>query len=488
MSLPRFVAISALALLSLGHATRAEDAPAKPKMHAVTSGPFESTITVDGWVHSTGTAEVVLKPEEWSAFTVETAIEAGSQVKAGDPLVTFDTQGIDREINDLKNQIAGGELGIKLAKIELEMLEKATPFDLEAAERAATIAKEEWDYYQKLGETLEKESTEQNLKNVNEMLEGSQEELTQLEKMYKADDLTEETEEIILKRAHREVERGQFLLKQSQVHHDRRINEELPREKRLKEVAKDREAQALEKARVALPLTVSQKKVELEKLEHAQKQLTQKLERIQKDRELMTIKAPVAGFAMHGQAERGRWVTADTIKTSLRRGGSITANQVMYTVISNAQNAVHIDLPEKERGLLKVGMQGKITPTLFSNVSIPCELMGFTNGFVKEGTFGGFVRAHAPAADNVVTLTPITGMTVKVRLVVFSEKDVIAVPSSAVFTDEDDPQLRFVYLAVADGEPRKQTVEVGHSSATRTHIKSGLKTGDQILLTKPEAK
>ena len=74
------------------------------------------------------------------------------------------------------------------------------------------------------------------------------------------------------------------------------------------------------------------------------------------------------------------------------------------------------------------------------------------------------------------------------RLVVFSENDVLAVPSAAVFSDEDDPSLRHVYLAVAGGEPRKQTVEVGPSSATRTHIKSGLKTGDQILLTKPEVK
>ena len=81
-----------------------------------------------------------------------------------------------------------------------------------------------------------------------------------------------------------------------------------------------------------------------------------------------------------------------------------------------------------------------------------------------------------------------TGMTGKIRLVVFSEADVIAVPSSAVFADEDDPSLRYVYLAVAGGDPRKQSVEVGQSSATRTHIKSGLKTGDQILLTKPEAK
>ena len=81
-----------------------------------------------------------------------------------------------------------------------------------------------------------------------------------------------------------------------------------------------------------------------------------------------------------------------------------------------------------------------------------------------------------------------TGMTGKLRLVQFSEKNVIAVPSSAVFADEENANLRYVYVSVEGAEPRKQTVEVGLSSASRTHIKSGLQAGDKILLAKPEAK
>ncbi len=65
-----------------------------------------------------------------------------------------------------------------------------------------------------------------------------------------------------------------------------------------------------------------------------------------------------------------------------------------------------------------------------------------------------------------------TGMTAKVRLVVFSENDVVSVPTATVFADEDQPEKKYVWLAVADGEPKKQPVEVGLASATRTHIKS----------------
>lgn len=479
--------LCSVALLGLGNGAFPEDAPAKPKSHLVTSGPFEVTATFDGWVQSLGTTEVVLQPEEWSAFTVESAVEAGTSVKAGDTLVTFDSRGIDREIDDLKHQIIAGELGIKLAQIELEVLNKSIPFDIEAAERSALVAKEEWEYYQKLGETLEKETTAENLKNIRETLDGSREELSQLEKMYKADDLTEETEEIILKRARREVERGEFLLKVSQVHHDRRLQEELPRERRQKEIANDREAQSLAKTRVTLPLTLHQKKVELEKLSHAQKHLAERLARLQKDRGLMTVKAPIDGRAMYGEIERGRWVTADAMKGNLRRGGAISANQVIYTLVPPAGSFVHIDIPEKDRGILQTGLLGRITPTANPSSLIPCELKAFSVGFVKEGTFGGFVEAPA-ASPETKGLPTITGMTVKVRLMVFTENNVVTVPSAAVFTDDDDPQLKHVWLVTADAEPKKHPVEIGLSSVTRTHIKTGLKSGDQILLTKPEGK
>ena len=472
-------------ILSGGVASYAED-PAPPKTHPVTSGPFEAAITLDAVIELQGAAEVQIKPEEWATFTVETAVEYGTLVKEGDLLVKFESKGLDRELEDLKFQVVAGDLAIKLARIELELLEKSNPLDLEAAERSAEVAAEEWEFFQKTGEALERQTVDENLKSIRELLEGSQEELTQLEKMYKADDLTEETEEIILKRARREVERAEFTVKFSKVSHDRRLEQELPREKRQKEIAKDREALALSKTQVSLPLTLSQKKVELEKLEHGQKQLTQKLERLTKDHELLVLKSPIEGVAIYGEAERGKWLTTDAMRTSLRPGGTITAHQVILTVVPTNKGAIiWAEIPEKEIGLCRVGQFGRYTEAAYPESRLKCELKAISNVFTKDGIYtAGFVAAEAsPVRPRIMT-----GMAGKMRLVVFSENDVIAVPSTAVFTDEDDSSSRYVYLAIAGGEPRQQSVEVGQSSTTRTHIKSGLKTGDQILLTKPEGK
>ena len=48
-------------------------------------------------------------------------------------------------------------------------------------------------------------------------LEYEQEELRQLEKMYKADDISEETEQIVLKRAHDNVDSRKFAAEVGQV-------------------------------------------------------------------------------------------------------------------------------------------------------------------------------------------------------------------------------------------------------------------------------
>ena len=67
------------------------------------------------------------------------------------------------------------------------------------------------------------------LKMAKEQLEYEEEELHQLEKMYKADDITEETEQIVLKRARDTVDRAKFMVQATQFMHDQAIKFAVPR-------------------------------------------------------------------------------------------------------------------------------------------------------------------------------------------------------------------------------------------------------------------
>lgn len=74
------------------------------------------------------------------------------------------------------------------------------------------------------------------------------------------------------------------------------------------------------------------------------------------------------------------------------------------------------------------------------------------------------------------------GMTVGLRLPLATATNAISVPISAVFGSNGD---KVVYVETTDGQAEKRPVEVGVSDLFHAEIKSGLKAGEQVLLTEP---
>ena len=89
-------------------------------------------------------------------------------------------------------------------------LEQSTPLSLASRKRSKEQSEEDLAYFEKTDRTHREKAAKQNLKRSTDYLSYAKEELEQLQKMYAADDLTEETEEIILTRAKNSVASAQF--------------------------------------------------------------------------------------------------------------------------------------------------------------------------------------------------------------------------------------------------------------------------------------
>jgi HlyD family secretion protein len=70
------------------------------------------------------------------------------------------------------------------------------------------------------------------------------------------------------------------------------------------------------------------------------------------------------------------------------------------------------------------------------------------------------------------------GFRVEVRVVVWEGKDVLQVPTSALFRDEQGWKV----FAVENGNAVRRAVEVGPQNGLAAEIRSGLKEGDQVIL------
>ena len=193
------------------------------------------------------------------------AVEHGARVKKGDVLVEFDSEKIDKAIADLRTEQQIAEVALEQAEDQLRVLEKTTPLDLEASHRAQRIAEEDQKRYFDTDRAMIIDMSEFYVKYYQQYLKYSREELEQLEKMYKADDLTEETEKIVLDRARDEVERIEFFLKVQEYDRDIVVKFQVPAWMSKSRKPAQRKSLSWAKDQVELPLALEKQRREVQR-------------------------------------------------------------------------------------------------------------------------------------------------------------------------------------------------------------------------------
>lgn len=463
-------------------AEKTEEKPAKPTTHTVARETFEIEVKVDGVFESQKMSEIVLRPQEWQGLTLVSAVEHGASVKRGDVLASLELEKIDRALADLRTELKTSQLAIKQAEQELRTLETLAPMDLAAAERSQKQAKEDFDFYKKVFRPLNVRMADFSLKVSGLRLENAKEELAQLEKMYNADDLTEETEQIVLKRARTQVEMAQFSYEAAKIQHEDAMKRELPRTDVTAEESTKRADIAWQRTRTVLPATLERQRLELEKLRVQRARSEERLEKLTADRESMIVKAPADGVVYYGSCDRGRWSSAGS--DELRRGTTLQANKVFMTVVAPRPMFVRVNIPEKQLHNVRVGMPATIQPASDPQVKLRGILERVGSVPISAGQFDG--RITVTLDDKAEGLMP--GMTGEVKLLAYEKKDAVVVPLAAVEDDKTDDQKHYVYTVGDDGEPKKKAVKVGKRTDKQVEILTGLKPGDEILPDASKAK
>jgi multidrug resistance efflux pump len=455
-------------------------APAAGATAKVTRGPVRATVSLKGTFAATEMAEVVLRPEAWGVglgggLVVLTAVEPGTAVKKGDTLVTLQTDKIDRAIRDLEREVEIAQVALRQAEEELPVLEKSTPLDLAAAERSKRQADEDLKKFLEIDRPLAEATANNMVNNSQHFVEYAREELKQLQKMYRAKDLTEETEEIILKRQRHQVEMAEFNLKTATTRREQTLKVDLPRQEQTHREHAVRQTLALEKAQATLPLALNQKRLALAKLKYENEKSAERLRNLKKDRELMTVKSPADGVVYHGRCVKGQW-NSTTVTPRLQHSGTLTPDEVFMTVVTTRPLLVHATVDEKDLHWLKTGLKGKATPNGYPDVRLPVELTGLATVPQTAGSFAAVFKVDPGRVPESVM--PGMGCTVKVDA--YRNETALTLPPSAVFGDDEDE--RYVYRA---GSKEKVPVQVGPTCGDRVEILGGLKEGDEVLASKP---
>ncbi len=491
LCLPVVLAVASCQLPPDEAAKKPEKAPAAPAReaargasHKVERGPFKIEASLKGILEASEMTEIALRPEAWGPpFTVLKAVSHGSEVRKGDPLVTLDLEKIDQAIKDLETEQRLNALALKQAEEELPALEKSTPVDLAAAERTKKIADEDLKKFLEEDRERAQKNVQFSVKSSTHYLEYAREELRQLEKMYRANDLREETEEIILKRQRNAVESAAHFLKQAEQRRDDTLKIELPRKEQTLKESAVKQTLALEKARSTLPLTLNQKRLSLEKMKTDRTKSIERLGKLQHDRAAMIVQAPVDGIVYYGKCNRGQWTTAAAMAGKLVRGGQLAAEEIVLTIVKSRPLFVRAVVEEKDLQHVRRGAKVRVSAAAFPDRKLPGTVESVSAVPVTPGHFEA--RIALDTSKDAEALMP--GMACTVKVVPYAKADALSVPVAAVFTDEMDDDKHFVYLTGDNGKTQKRSVRLGKKTDSKVEILEGISVGDEVLLEKPQA-
>ena len=478
------VAIMALCCLRAVVAAAADEPAAKPagdkpaETAVAERGPFESVLAAKGAFEPVDFVVVEFRPQAWpQPLDVTRVVPHGSRVNAGDPLVEFDTEKLDRAIADLRVELALGEPALELARKELPAAEALHPIEMAEAERAAKVAAEDLARFLAIDRAASEEQSRFAVRAAEERLKYAREELTQLERMYKDKDLTEETEEMILQRTRFDVQQAEQSLTRIKEASEESLTLGIPRREIEVRRAAEKTAIALEKSRATLPLQLAQRKLALAKQEHERAESLRRLAELEADRAAAVVRAPRAGMVYLGRFRDGSWSTA-TVAAKAVVGQPVQPVELDFTILDPDRLQFRAKVEEKDLHLLSAGLAGRVEPTGYPDAEAPVTLAPFVP-VPREGVFEALF-AVAPRAGGPMLLPGMTGTS---RCVVAKRPEAVTVPAGSVFRDDDGS--RHVYLVAADGKPVKKPVKAGLTAGGRTEILDGVAAGDRVRTTKP---
>ncbi len=286
----------------------AETKPEK-KQETVTAKkkPLRIYEQFNGVIESSHTGEIKTDVKSWADLSIEKVLDEGTQVKAGETVLWFETDKIDEALKEAEFALESARLDYKEAELTAAQAEIEYNLDNDLNTRDMNQAREDYEYYQNVERKERLSDLDYQLKNSNYSVEYTREELDQLMKMYNEDELTEESEKIVLKRAQRAVESAERGLHRTELNINRSKDTEIPRDDIRRQDELKRKALVFEKKKQTLPYNMNRARIALEKSAFSLKQAEKKVDELKADREQMVLRAPMDGLLYYGQCERGKW-------------------------------------------------------------------------------------------------------------------------------------------------------------------------------------
>ena len=445
---------------------------------------IRNTITLKGFIEDPDAIPISIDTQSWADLRVSVPPKHGKEVKKGEIIMELDMDKIRTHLQFLSHDLNILDLNKEILQAEIKLAEELAPLEKAELDRFEKYVKEDYSRYKDIYLPFDKRSAAMSLKSSEQYLAYAAEELNQLKKMYEADDLTEETEEIILQRAQYEYERAKFSFEAAKIRNEETLQVQLPRGKTATDSNFNREKLSLQTLRKIKPAELNRKKLEGKKMIEERKQFAINKEKIEMDLKKMNpIKSPSHGLLFWGTFDRGKWSGGNTLKPKLRKGGIIKAHEDFVTICPGKRLRARLNLPEKNLHQVKVGNEAQLSLVSADDSQMPTSIKSISKFPVLPGTFDLSADILLPKGF----IPPVPGSECSLECVTYYREDAITLPSSVIYSEQSDPESKYIYIINKNGKNLKKAIEVGRKSGDSIEILSGVRVGMKVLKNKPES-
>jgi HlyD family secretion protein len=450
--------------------TAPSTAPTTAPTQAVKKGRLALKIDATGTFLPASPVEIRIRPDAFKGeLAIVSAAANGASVKKGETILQIDSTDLARELEAARNELVAAKANHAKAQGDVALGEKGDALALKMAETAAKKGETDLKWWDDLTGPQMVQQAELSVKQSAAYVEDQQDELDQLKKMYKTEDLTNATADIVLKRTIRNLDLTKVSLKMQQDV-ARKVKEyDQPQSRKPLEFAAEQAAQALEQLKVTQAQAKITRGTALKSAQLALAAAEKKTADLEKDLALLTVTAPSDGIVLYAQLAEGAIQPVDP--KTLRPKEKLAPGATVMVLFTPGALRVGFELPESKLAWVKPGMKAKVTPVAWPELTYE----GTCAALPPVGKTSGAEQTFPLAIElSNVDARIVPGMKATVKIDAGQGDEFPLAPIAAVSGGK-------VRVKGKDGKEQEREVVTGRSDGQQVEIRQGLQEGEEIL-------
>jgi multidrug efflux pump subunit AcrA (membrane-fusion protein) len=363
--------------------------PPEPDESTASAQDTAPTVDLDGTMVPADVATIALWMKRYrEELLVLEAAPHGSFVNEGDVLIRFDTSRIDEQLHQAEFDLAQAEEKLVRTEQEAGIKEEAAEAEIVRAERESDWAGRRLAGYLEHERGFVEEGIRLQNQSSQHNVEDQHDELEQLERMYREDELVDATEEIVLKRSRRSLAStiARASLREQQNHYTLEAPEAIKLEG-LQLEAEQRGAN-LDRRHRSVDIERASREAGLQKARFDLQKQLDRLEQLKSDRELLTVRAPRGGLVMHGDAEAAPGTAI------LKRGNRAGLFKTIMTVADPDRLKIVTSVPESSLPIAGKGQAVTVTVAAVADLELVGRLKVSYLPTARSGSGENLYRAE----------------------------------------------------------------------------------------------